>query len=418
MKNTDTQLVEKSDLSYEEMQQLASHGNIEIRCQLAERRDLRPEILYFLAEDSEKEVRRRIALNPTTPRQADLLLARDQDENVRLDLTEKIAKLAPDVSAEERNKIKSLTYDALMVLSRDQATVVRQILAETLKDVADAPADVIMQLAKDMEVVVAGPVLQFSPVLSDDDLLQIISSSHAKGALNAISKRGGVSEVISDALIATNEESAIADLLANDSAQIREDALDLLAERAQDIQTWHAPLVRRPQLSTKAAKRMAHYLAKNLLSVLAERKDLPAEVISLIQVEVSKRIDGEEAAEEEEAEAEISPYDIAREMISKGELNEEQIMDWMDEANWPYVSAGLAVLAEVKTSTVKKIVSAQSGKGMMALAWKADLSPNLGESLQFKLAKIPVKNILKADKDGDFPLSEDELAWHLELFTS
>jgi uncharacterized protein (DUF2336 family) len=413
MSNSDKKLVSKDILSYKEMQSLASNEDITIRCQLAERHDLRPEILYFLAEDAEMEVRRRIALNPTTPRQADLLLAQDKDEAVRLLLTEKIANLAPDVSADEQDKIQTLTYEALKLLSQDQATKVRQILSETLKDMVDAPGDIIKHLAQDIELVVAGPVLQFSPVLTDEDLLEIISTSHTKGAVNAISKRINVSENVSDAVIACNDESAIADLLSNESAQIREDALDLLAQRAQHITLWHAPLTKRPKLSANAAKRMAHYLADNLLATLQERQDLPQDVIVTLKEEVKKRIDHEEDTEEEE---DKDPIDEIREQHKKGELTEETLGDWMDEGNFLYITSALAVMADIRRVTVKKIISSQSGKGIMALCWKAGISTLLGESVQFKVAKVPVKNILKATESGEYPLTDDELTWHLGLF--
>jgi hypothetical protein len=405
-------LVKQATLSYDEMQELAGSADVQIRRELAQRQDLRPEVLYFLAEDSDMEVRRQIALNPTTPRQADLLLAKDSELGVRVDLTEKIAHLAPDTNADIRDKIQTMTYDALMVLSRDQAVKVRQILSETLKDVADAPPELIKKLARDMELVVCGPVLQFSPVLSDDDLLEIISSSHAKGALNAISKRTRVSEAVSEAVIAQNEESAIADLLGNESAQIREDTLDLLAQRAEHVISWHGPLVKRPKLSARVAKRMAHYLADHLLKTLEDRRDLPEDVIGHIKEVVKKRLD--ETSEEDEENTD--PLDDIQKMHDAGELDEDRVIDWMDENQWLHVQSALAVLSGLRRVVVKKIIASQSGKGMMALCWKAGISANLGESLQVKLAKIPVRDLLKATKDGKFPLTDEELEWHLELF--
>lgn len=411
MSDSGKKLLSKATLSYQEMQKLASHEDLAIRCKLAERTDLKPEILYFLAEDEEKEVRRRIAVNPTTPRQADLLLARDKEEEVRLQLTDKIANLAPDVSRDEQNKIQALTLEALRVLSRDQATKVRQILSEALKDVVDAPGEIIKHLAQDMELVVAGPVLQFSPVLTDDDLLEIITSSHCKGALNAISKRHKVSEIISDAVIATNEESAIADLLGNQSAQIREDTLDLLAERAEVITDWHAPLAQRPKLSPKAAKKMAHYLAENLLNSLQARTDLPADVLDVVKEQVKKRIEHDHPLEEAP-----DPMEEVQALLDKGELDDMKIHDWLDNSQWIMVTSALALLAELPRVTVKKIIASQSAKGIMALSWKAGLSADLGEKLQFKLAKMPLSNLLKPTEKGGYPLTDDEMTWHLELF--
>jgi uncharacterized protein (DUF2336 family) len=418
MTDIDKERAAKEKLTYKQMQELASHEDVNVRCILAQRQDIRPEVLYYLAEDEAVEVRRYVALNPSTPRQADLLLASDREEGVRLRLTEKIANLAPDVSEAERDKIQALTFEALMVLSRDQAVKVRQILSATLKGVDGVPCDVIRQLASDMELVVSGPVLQFSPVLSDEDLLEIISSSHANGALNAIAKRANVSESVSDAVISSNERSAIADLLGNRSAQIREEALDLLAERATDIVEWHVPLVRRPRLSPKAAKRMAHYLADNLLKSLEERKDLPEDVVLSIKQEVKRRIEGDNStAEEIEGEYEtLDPMEEVQKIQENGDLNEDKIIDWMDATQWQYVVAALAVLTGMRRVKVKKIVSSQSAKGIMALAWKSGINAHLGESLQFKLAKMPIGNILKATEEGEYPLNEEEMNWHLELF--
>jgi uncharacterized protein (DUF2336 family) len=64
-----------------------------------------------------------------------------------------------------------MAYEALDALARDQVIRVRRILSEALKDVADAPPEVIRRLASDVELVVSGPVLQYSPVLTEEDLL-------------------------------------------------------------------------------------------------------------------------------------------------------------------------------------------------------------------------------------------------------
>lgn len=414
MSDIDPQLINKEQLTYDEMQELASHHDAHIRCTLAQRQDLRPEVLYFLAQDSDINVRTYIALNPNTPRQADLLLARDHNESVRCKLSEKIAKFAPDANAQKRNKIQDLTYEALRVLSRDQVTSVRQILSEALKNRVDAPGDIIKHLALDMEVVVAGPILEFSPVLSDSDLLEIIATSQAKGALNAISKRQTVSESVSEAVVASNEESAIADLLSNQNAQIRENTLDLLADRAQDVLTWHGPLSRRPKLSEVSVKRMAHYLADNLLKALQEREDLPDTIISTLQEEVKKRIDHSDNNLENEQEAD--PIDEVLLLKEEGTLDEAVLSKWIDSSDWLYVYSVLAVMSDLRRVTVKKIMASQSAKGVMALTWKAGLSAEMGETLQFKVAKILINDIMHANSKGDFPLSDDELSWHLELF--
>ena len=284
-------------LSYEEARELLRHDDPEVRIRLASRTDISAEILYFLAEDPHPDVRREIASNDATPRKADMLLVGDAEPAVREDLAYKIAKLAPGLTANERDKIKTMTYDALESLARDQATKVRQILSETLKDLADAPPAVIRRLARDIELAVAGPVLEFSPVLTDEDLLEIIEGEHANGALSSISRRSQVATSVADAIAQSDDEQAITELLSNPSAQIREETLDMLVERAPAIEAWHNPLVHRPIISLKAANRLATFVADTLLKVLEVREDLDPETAEAVKKEVHRRLDATVGAE-------------------------------------------------------------------------------------------------------------------------
>ena len=148
-------------LSYEESKRLARDGDPEVRLRLAGREDVRPEVLYFMAEDDSAEVRGHIAANLSTPRQADLILARDRDEAVREQLARKIEVLLPELDADEQAQAYKYLVEVIEILAQDQVIRVRQIVAETLKEVASAPSHVIQRLARDAAEVVACPVLEF-----------------------------------------------------------------------------------------------------------------------------------------------------------------------------------------------------------------------------------------------------------------
>jgi uncharacterized protein (DUF2336 family) len=363
--------------SYEAAKKMARHEKLDVRRDLAVRADIKPEILYFLAEDPAPEVRRLVAANKATPVQADLLLATDADDEVRCDLTEKIAKLAPGLSADEQDKIRQMTYEALEALARDQVTRVRQILSETLKDVAAAPPELINRLARDVELVVSGPVLQFSPVLSDKDLLEIIDANPSAGPLEAISKRESITEPVTDAIIATESTEAIASLLANASAQIREETLDRIIDRAPDVESWHEPLVFRPVLPAGAAAKLARFVAHNLLQALDERQDLDPEALEEVRRVVERRLEEEPS---ENMEARISTTEEAMKMVNElkaaGKLDEPVIAEAVKSGDREFSMAALAALAGLKVEVIRSVVSNRSAKGMLAVAWKAGLSAN------------------------------------------
>jgi len=72
-----------------------------------------------LSRHEDPKVRRGVASSPVSLGEIDLLLARDADQSVRTGLAEKIAKLAPELSAADRDKVRRATYEALEILARD-----------------------------------------------------------------------------------------------------------------------------------------------------------------------------------------------------------------------------------------------------------------------------------------------------------
>ncbi len=405
-------------LDYDQAKALAAHPDAKVRAELAERTDVKPEILYFLAEDDDPDVRRRVAANAQAPAQANLRLASDENDAVRGDLAAKIARVAPGLSAHEQDRLRRVTYEALEILARDQIPRVRQMLAEALKEVANAPPEVILRLARDAELVVAGPVLQYSPVLTDEDLLEIIGANPIPGALAAISRRQGVNSRVADAIAATDDVDAVAVLLGNPSAQIREETLDRLADRAADIEAWHRPLVERPHLSVKTAQKLARFVAASLLQSLAARNDLGPEAAAAVAAVVARRIDEIETPSRPEP---LGVSDQAailarvREMHAAGQLDETAIDTALASGDYAFVTAAMSLLADLSPNVIRKVIDTQSAKGVIAIGWKAGLSAGLATQLQSKLLRLPASKVL-APRAGDFALTIDEMEWQLEFF--
>lgn len=404
------------DVDYEREKRLMSDPDIEVRRQVARNPATRPEILYYMATDKAVAVRCDIAANVQTPIHADSLLVKDADDSVRVSLAQKIATLLPGQSADQQNQAKERVYEIVSALARDQAVRVRQIMAEALKDIVDAPHDVIRGLAKDIELVVCEPILRCSTVLTDDDLREIIAAPPADGALTAIARRAQVAAPIADAIFAAGDENAVAALLANPSAQIREETLDLVVEQAPKKLTWHPGLVARPSLPSRIARRIASFVAATLLRELEQRTDLDPEARKAVSSEVERRL----ASEQKEADAPPEPKETAAEIVArlhaKGELTEDSVAAALDEGQRAFVKAALVLRSGLKEAMVDKIMSAHSAKGIVALAWKAELSPGLARQIQLRMGGIPPKQVLAPRAGGAWPLTPEEMTWHLEFF--
>lgn len=397
-------------LSYEESKDLARTGRNEQRRKLAARRDVRPEILYYLAADELVEVRREIATNVQTPRHADRLLVDDVDDEVRCELARKIARLAPTLSRQEQDQVYKLTCEILDTLAHDALPRVRQIVSEEIKYSDTIPRHIVMHLARDVELVVSAPVLQYSPLLGDRELLEIIESKPVQGALAAISKRDAVRQPVADAIAELGDEADIAALLANPSAQIREETLDSLLDTAPDKESWHVPLVEMPELSLNAVRRIAKFVGMALLRILDERTDLPEEAAAEVRQAVARRID------KEGVNGDVDAGLNADAAFAEGKIDDDLVQAYIDKGDHDFVTKALALKAGLPAAVVERVISLQGAKSITALVWQAGLGMRTAIQVQLRVARVPPMDVLNAKDGTDYPLTEEELAWHADLF--
>lgn len=277
---------------------------------------------------------------------------------------------------------------------------IRRILSEELKDASNVPVSVIERLAGDDVFEVAGPVLKDSPLLSDEFLVEIIESRPVRGVLDAIARRRGVGTGVSDAIVATDDEQIITALLKNSSAQIREETLDTLVDRAPEIEGWHFPLVARPALSARAIGRLASFVADSLLERLRRREDIDPETAEAVAVAVRDRLGEARRQAKGDDEPERDMAALAEQLHVEGKLDAETIMKALARGEREFVSTALALKADLSSGTVQKAVSLQSAKGVTAIAWKAGLNMAQAVQLQLRLSRIAPSSVLKP-RQGD-----------------
>ncbi|HRE61146.1 MAG TPA: DUF2336 domain-containing protein [Micropepsaceae bacterium] len=399
-------------LSYEESRKILETRANELKKELCVREDVAPEILYYLATDPDPKIRKEIAANRGTPAQADLVLAADDSTDVRCELARKIARILPDLDPDEERRTRELLVAALEKLARDVFPRVRAILAEELKSATNVPASVVKRLARDLETMVSAPILQYSPLLSDDDLIEIIAGAKADGALEAIARRNGLSSKVSDAVISSFDVPAVAALLVNRSAQIREEALDRLVEEAEAVETWHSGIVMRAELSVRAVRRIAGFVGASLLQTLSTRASLDAETAQHIGIRLRERLSEEKAltARDEDAEGEVERA------AKRGALDDGFVAAAAEAGSKATVICALARLNRLPSAAIERIFAARSAKAITALVWRAGLPMRVAMKIQTFLLKLTQREMVFARAGVGFPLSEDEMRWHLSYF--
>src|SRR5262249_24026085 len=158
-------------------------------------------------------------------------------------------------------------------------------------------------LARDLEDVASVPILEYSPLLSDNDLIEIVATARAQGAIAAVARRRGLDERVSEVVVASLDIPAVAALLANPSARIREETLNKIIDHAAEIEPWHGPLVMRTDLSVRALKRIAAFVGSALIEQLNKRHNLDDETRTHLKSALKARLEkeGEARSAEEKA---------------------------------------------------------------------------------------------------------------------
>jgi uncharacterized protein (DUF2336 family) len=122
--------------------------------------------------------------------------------------------------------------DVLTALAADIETKARIKLSQQLAKVAHAPANVIKSLAFDDEIAVAEPVLRWSEVLDDADLVSN-ASSKSQDHLQAISQRRELSESVTDILVERGNHRVVRSTAKNPGARFSDRGFGKLIARAR-----------------------------------------------------------------------------------------------------------------------------------------------------------------------------------------
>lgn len=178
----------------------------------------------------------------------------------------------------------AIAADIFRLLLRDTEKSVRMTLAEHLYNSEDAPHDVIFRLACD-ETDVAERILQYSPLLTDDDLIFIVKSTREILNLCAIAKREKISENLSDVLINTQQEAVLNNLFNNKKAKLSESSLinswDMIASSSSLL----AVLVGRGGLPLTIAEKMFALVSDELKQHLTHEYKISPSVAQAISVD-------------------------------------------------------------------------------------------------------------------------------------
>ncbi len=281
---------------------------------------------------------------------------------------ETATKIAGDFNAGNlSDSERQLAEEIFRVLVKDAEVRVREALALNLKESSGIPHDVAVSLAKDVEQV-ALPILQFSDVLTDDDLIEIINS-HSAEKQTAIAKRKNVSEGVSDVLVEAGNEEAVTTLVSNDGAEISERTLHKVVDHFGDREGVQDAMVHRTKLPVTISERLVTMVSEKLAVDLIGRYDLPENVVTDLILQTRERAIISLSTDSDEGDVEV----LVRQLHKNGRLTPSITLRGLCMGDLTFFETAMAKLADVSLMNARTLIYDSGGLGLRTLCRQADI---------------------------------------------
>ena len=262
---------------------------------------------------------------------------------------------------------RKIAEDIFRLMVRDAEVRVREALAQNLKKNPGVPHEVALALAKDVDSV-AEPILKFSEVLTDDDLVEIIRTQGPAKQV-AVAGRPKVSENVSSALVETKNEIAVQALVENKGAAISEKSLQKVVTEFGGKESIQAAMIGRPKLPVTVAERLMTVVSEKIRADLVKRHDLSPEIANSLLLSSRERAILGMASEAEEEDVEA----LVKHMRQNKRLTPSIILRAAVMGDMKFFEAAMAELAGVTVVNVRALIYDQGQLGLQALCNRAKL---------------------------------------------
>lgn len=303
---------------------------------------------------------------PATLSQKDLeKLMSDPSEDNRVETVTKIADYFNEGALTSQEH--KMAQEIFRLLIKDAAVRVREAMAQNLKENAQLPHDVALALANDVESV-SLPVLEYSDVLTDDDLIEIVRSQGESKQV-AIAGRKVVSENVSQALVETENENVVTTLVSNEGAMITEESLAQVIESLGSVETVQAALVTRPLLPITVVERLMNVVADHLKAELEKQKQVPPDVLTDLVLQTWERatISLSSGYSEDQLER------LIRHLNDNKRLNHSVLVRALCLGDIRFFETAIAVLVDLPIQNARLLIHESGLVGLESICEKAKL---------------------------------------------
>ncbi|MBL8597897.1 MAG: DUF2336 domain-containing protein [Devosia sp.] len=292
----------------------------------------------------------------------------------------------------------------------------RSHVAKLLAPLDRAPGNVVSKLAND-DIEVAAPLLEFSNVLSDDDLIEIVANQSEAHRI-AIAGRNSVPERVGDAIVDHGGAASVGRLVQNNQAELGKQTLHKLVARASGDMTLATSLRGRTDIDWNTLRGEIGAAGQKVLDTIGARMrpldPVTADKVNQVVYNRMRNRAGFSAQEWKVA------YNQVKALSDRRQLDERALIRFARFGYGHHSAAALTVMLNVSPEVFVKWLAMQDYVATTVAVRALDLKPELFEAL---IATMPWRDLpTDADKVNVRKryeaLSQEEASGIFELWRS
>lgn len=352
-----------------------------------------------------------VPLDPDKPSQAvplaglsqllDLAKTRSPDDQHRLLMG--VAGLYE--SAAEHGGAPDALADIFIALTRKAEQEIRQVLAQRLAKADWAPAALVRMLAAD-EIEIARPVIAGSPLLLDDDLLQLLADCSIEHQIQ-VALRPDLGAAVARAIVAGADPAVMTALASNRSARIEPAVFADLVERSRQLAALRAPLTRHPSLNEDLALRLYQWVGDALRQAIGDRFSIdPARLAEALQSAAQTTAQAtarDTAVAWDAASADETDARLVAKLHAAGQLRPAYLIRALREEKLGVFAHGLAVLGRFEIAQIRRALAGDTARPLFLACIAVGLDRAAFPALLTEIRKL----------NKGFPRDPDSTAWRL-----
>jgi uncharacterized protein (DUF2336 family) len=316
-------------------------------------------------------------------------LVRGDSAEMRANAAHKICRKidGSDLSAEDQESARQI----LDMMCADAAVLVRRALAVTLRNSPKLPRDIAIKLAKDIDVI-ATPVLKNSPVITDEDLVEIVLAGASEKQV-AIAQREKLGEGLTEVIALYGSKEAVEQVSLNEGAAFTDDAYAGVLKRFSNDNDVKSALISRSLLPIHVTEKLVNLVTGELFDRLVNKHELPPQLAIEIASGARERATLDLV---EQAGLSTDPERFVQQLALNGRLTPSVIMRALCLGHMGFVEHALAELAGVPRNKAWLMIHDSGTLGLKTIFERAGLPSGM-----FTAFRLAIDIFHKTEMDGE-----------------